>query len=158
MTITDITSDAATIPGVTHHTFQSGDAVLHYVTAGAEGSPILLVHGWPETWWAFRSVIPLLAASHRVVAVDLRGFGEATASEGDYTVEASAEDLHRLIEHVGHGAVHLATQDLSGHGRRRRIRHCQRLRRVRAHLRSPSRRTRPGGPLPLAIHGQRRSP
>ena len=103
MTITDITSDAATIPGVTHHTFQSGDAVLHYVTAGAEGSPILLVHGWPETWWAFRSVIPLLAASHRVVAVDLRGFGDSTASEGDYTVEASAEDLHRLIEHVGHG-------------------------------------------------------
>lgn len=114
MTITDITSDAATIPGVMHHTFQSGDAVLHYVTAGAEGSPILLVHGWPETWWAFRSVIPLLAASHRVVAVDLRGFGDSTASEGDYTVEASAEDLHRLIEHVGHGAVHLAAQDLSG--------------------------------------------
>lgn len=111
MTTTD---SVATIPDVTHHTFDSGDAVIHYVTAGSAGSPILLVHGWPETWWAFRSVIPLLAVSHRVIAVDLRGFGDSSASEGDYTPEASAEDLHRLVKELGYGPVHLAAQDVSG--------------------------------------------
>jgi pimeloyl-ACP methyl ester carboxylesterase len=52
---------------------------LHYAAAGTTGSPVLLVHGFPETWRAFRKLIPLLAASHRVFAVDLRtglaGFG-----------------------------------------------------------------------------------
>ena len=37
----------------------------------------MLVHGFPETWWAFRKLIPLIAASHRVLAVDLRGFGDS---------------------------------------------------------------------------------
>ena len=50
---------------------------LHYVTAGNEGSPVLLVHGFPESWWTFRKLIPLLSEHHRVVAVDLRGFGDS---------------------------------------------------------------------------------
>ncbi|BDI21442.1 alpha/beta fold hydrolase [Herbiconiux sp. L3-i23] len=112
--MTNITHSSASMTAVAHHTMQSADATLHYVTAGSEGTPILLVHGWPETWWAFRSVIPLLAATHRVVAVDLRGFGDSSAREGDYSDAASAEDLHRLVEHVGFGPVHLACQDLSG--------------------------------------------
>ena len=51
----------ATIPDVTHHTARINGADLHYVTAGTTGSPILLVHGFPETWWAFHRLIPLLA-------------------------------------------------------------------------------------------------
>ena len=46
---------------------------LHYTTAGNDGSPVLLVHGFPESWWTFRKLIPLLSEHHRVVAVDLRG-------------------------------------------------------------------------------------
>ena len=52
------------------------------------GSPILLVHGFPETWWAFRKVIPLLAERHRVFAVDLRGFGDSEQADGDYSSAA----------------------------------------------------------------------
>ncbi|WP_382305428.1 alpha/beta fold hydrolase [Herbiconiux sp. UC225_62] len=114
MATTEAVPDFATIPDVSHHAFASGDATIHYVTAGSGGSPIVLVHGWPETWWAFRAVIPLLAPSHRVVAVDLRGFGDSSASEDDYSPQASAEDLHRLVEHLGYGPVHLAAQDVSG--------------------------------------------
>ena len=69
----------ATVPGVTHHLADVNGTRLHYVSAGTSGSPVLLVHGWPETWWAFREVIPLLAAAHRVFAVDLRGFGDSSA-------------------------------------------------------------------------------
>jgi pimeloyl-ACP methyl ester carboxylesterase len=105
---------ATDAPSVVHHRFVSDDATLHYVTAGSSGSPILLVHGWPETWWAFRAVIPILAGTHRVVAVDLRGFGDSSADDADYSATASAEDLHRLVEHLGLGPVHVAFQDLSG--------------------------------------------
>lgn len=104
----------ATIPGVTHHLTDLNGTRLHYVSAGDTGSVILLVHGWPETWWAFRGLIPRLAAAHRVVAVDLRGFGDSSAADGDYTATTSAEDLHHLIAHLDAGPVHVLCQDISG--------------------------------------------
>ncbi|GIG39354.1 alpha/beta fold hydrolase [Cellulomonas phragmiteti] len=104
----------ATIPTATHHTAQINDAQIHYVTAGATGSPLLLVHGFPETWWAFHKVIPLLAHAHRVVAVDLRGFGDSSTADDDHDSTTAAEDLHGLIEHLGWGPVHVTAQDISG--------------------------------------------
>ncbi|MFJ2257001.1 alpha/beta fold hydrolase [Streptomyces sp. NPDC087844] len=105
----------ATLPGVTHHLADVNDTRLHYVCAGATGSPILLVHGWPETWWAFRKLIPLLARSHRVLALDLRGFGDSgNAADAAYGEAVAAEDLHQLVEHIGAGPVHLVCQDISG--------------------------------------------
>ncbi|MBL7254079.1 alpha/beta fold hydrolase [Paractinoplanes lichenicola] len=85
---------------------------LHYLEAGTEGEPILLVHGFPETSYAFHDVIPLLAEHHRVFAVDLRGFGDS--DPGDNDSATAAEDLHQLIGHLGVGPVHLAGQDIAG--------------------------------------------
>jgi pimeloyl-ACP methyl ester carboxylesterase len=99
---------------VSHHTVAVNGTELHYVTAGEVGSPILLVHGFPESWWAFHHVIPLLAKTHQVFAVDLRGFGDSSNADGDYSSTASAEDLHQLIAHLGVGPVHLSGQDISG--------------------------------------------
>ncbi len=112
----------ASTPAVAHHTVRLNGTELHYVSAGTEGSPVLLVHGFPETWWAFHRVIPLLAERHRVFAVDLRGFGdsetapEATSDTTDGTGASAtaAEDLHQLIEHLGLGPVHLLGQDIAG--------------------------------------------
>jgi pimeloyl-ACP methyl ester carboxylesterase len=56
----------STFTGITHQEVELNRTKLHYVSAGDQGSPILLVHGFPETWWTFRDLIPLLAASHRV--------------------------------------------------------------------------------------------
>ncbi len=53
------TPAGATIPEVTHHTSTLNGDELHYVTAGTDGTPILLVHGFPESWWAFHKLIPL---------------------------------------------------------------------------------------------------
>lgn len=110
----DALATAASLDIITHNTFESDDVTIHYVTAGSGGSPVLLVHGWPETWWAFRAVIPILAQTHRVIALDLRGFGDSSAGDADYSDAASAADLHRLVQHLGLGPVHLACQDLSG--------------------------------------------
>jgi len=104
--------NAATIPDVTHHQVDVNGTTLHYVSAGSTGSPILLVHGFPESWWAFHRLIPLLAATHRVFAVDLRGFGDSAAGEADSAT--AADDLHALIAALGVGPMHVTGQDISG--------------------------------------------
>src|ERR1035437_1699701 len=109
-----VTQAGPALPGITHHHAEVNGTRLHYVAAGTTGSPVLLVHGFPETWWAFRKLIPLLAASHRVFAVDLRGFGDYGNEPGEYGSKTSAEDLHLLIEQLGVGPVHLTGQDISG--------------------------------------------
>ncbi|MFF5056345.1 alpha/beta fold hydrolase [Micromonospora sp. NPDC000663] len=109
-----VTPAGPTVPGITHHTVEVNGTTLHYVAAGTSGSPILLVHGFPETWWTFRKLIPLLAVNHRVFAVDLRGFGDSDNRPGEYDSTTSAEDLHQLIAHLHVGPVHLTGQDISG--------------------------------------------
>src|ERR1700722_10914137 len=104
----------ASLAGVTHHYAKVNGTRLHYVAAGSEGAPVLLVHGFPETWWTFRKLIPLLAPSHRVFAVDLRGFGDSDHGAGPYDSQTSAEDLHLLIDTLDVGPVHLTAQDISG--------------------------------------------
>jgi pimeloyl-ACP methyl ester carboxylesterase len=107
-------STPATIAEVEHRNASVNGTTLHYVSAGADGSPVLLVHGFPESWWAFHKLIPLLAKTHRVFAVDLRGFGDSDNKPGNYDSATTAEDLHQLIQTIGLGAVHLAGQDIAG--------------------------------------------
>jgi pimeloyl-ACP methyl ester carboxylesterase len=102
------------LPGISHHRVAVNGTTLHYAAMGRSGSPILLVHGFPETWWTFRKLIPLLAENHRVFAVDLRGFGDSDPAPGEYDSKIAAEDLHQLIEHLSIGPVHLTGQDISG--------------------------------------------
>ena len=97
-----------------HHVLDVNGTDLHYVTAGNTGSPVLLVHGFPETWSAFRQLMPILAASHRVVAVDLRGFGDSAPASEDHDSATAADDLHALIARLELGPVHLVGQDISG--------------------------------------------
>src|SRR3954466_6818444 len=99
---------------VEHHHVEVNGTTLHYVAAGTSGSPVLLVHGFPETWWAFRRLIPLLAAHHRVYAVDLRGFGDSATASDEYSSAGAAEDLHALISHLSLGPMHVVGQDISG--------------------------------------------
>jgi len=103
----------ATIQDATHHTVAVNGTELHYVSAGASGSPVLLVHGFPESWWAFRKLIPLLADSHRVFAVDLRGFGDSARADDHHDSTVAAEDLHLFIGKLGVGPLHVAVQDIA---------------------------------------------
>jgi len=113
-TITTVIPSGRTIPEVSHHTIDVGGVMLHYVSAGNAGSPVLLVHGFPESWWAFHRLIPFLAERQRVFAVDLRGFGDSSAAADDFTSADAAEDLHALIRALEVGPVHIAAQDIAG--------------------------------------------
>ena len=100
--------------GVAHHHVSVNGTELHYVSAGTEGSPVMLVHGFPESWWIFHKLIPLLAEHHRVFAVDLRGFGDSALASADHDSATAAEDLVALIAELDVGPVHLTGQDISG--------------------------------------------
>jgi pimeloyl-ACP methyl ester carboxylesterase len=82
---------------------------LHVAEAGA-GPPLVLVHGWPQHWWAWRRVLPELARERRVLCPDLRGLGWSDAPPGDYAKDEWATDLLALL-----GAVGLERADLVGH-------------------------------------------
>jgi len=86
---------------------------LHYVIAGS-GDPVLLLHGWPETWYAWRKVIPVLAGRFTVVAPDMRGYGDSERPVGGYDKVTVATDLHELMRSLGFGRVHLVAQDMGG--------------------------------------------
>ncbi|MEW2343039.1 alpha/beta fold hydrolase [Streptomyces griseoaurantiacus] len=109
-----LTPAGATLPGLTHHHVEINGTRLHYAAAGTDGSPVLLVHGFPETWWAFHRLLPLLARTHRVHAVDLRGFGDSGTGPGPYDSATAAEDLRLLVEHLDVGPVHVTGQDIAG--------------------------------------------
>lgn len=107
-------SPPTTPEGFDHQHVRVNGTELHYVAAGAQGSPVLLVHGFPETWWTFHKLIPLLSQQHRVFAVDLRGFGDSSAAGPAHDSTTAAEDLVAFIRRLEVGAVHLTGQDISG--------------------------------------------
>ncbi|MEW9556205.1 alpha/beta fold hydrolase [Nonomuraea sp. NPDC050783] len=79
------------------HEFADVDGVrMHYVTGGS-GTPVVLVHGWPQTWYAWWPIMPALAEHHTVYAVDLPGLGDSTGSPAGYDKATLARYVHTLI-------------------------------------------------------------
>lgn len=74
---------------------------LHAVIGG-DGPPLLLVHGWPETWYAWRHVMPELARDFTVIAVDQRGIGLSDKPVDGYDTGTLAGDLIALMDALGH--------------------------------------------------------
>jgi pimeloyl-ACP methyl ester carboxylesterase len=74
---------------------------MHAVTGG-DGPPLLLVHGWPQTWYAWRLLMPTLARDFSVVAVDQRGIGLSGIPADGYDTGTLAGDLVALMEALGH--------------------------------------------------------
>lgn len=102
------------LPGVSHRSVRVGDIDVHVAEAGTPGGiPIVLLHGWPQHWYCWRDVIPLLAADHHVLAPDLRGLGWTTP-RGPYDKQTFAGDLLGLLDALGLERVHLVGHDWGG--------------------------------------------
>jgi hypothetical protein len=81
-----------------HHMAVVNNGVqIHYVIGG-HGDPVVLLHGWPETWYEWRHVMPVLAKNHTVIAPDLRGLGDSSKPLTGYDGKTVAEDIHQLVE------------------------------------------------------------
>ncbi|WP_280254245.1 alpha/beta fold hydrolase [Nocardia abscessus] len=79
------------------HEFADVDGVgMHYVTGGS-GTPVVLIHGWPQTWYGWWPIMPALAEHHTVYAVDLPGLGDSTGSPTGYDKATLARYIHTLI-------------------------------------------------------------
>ncbi|MFI5718046.1 alpha/beta fold hydrolase [Nocardia sp. NPDC051750] len=79
------------------HEFADIDGVrMHYVTGGS-GTPVVLIHGWPQTWFGWWQIMPALAEHHTVYAVDLPGLGDSTGSPTGYDKATLARYIHTLI-------------------------------------------------------------
>ena len=88
----------------------TGELRQHVVTGG-DGPPLLLVHGWPQTWYAWRLVMPALARHFSVIAPDQRGTGLSGRPEDGYDTGTLAADLAALMEALGHRRFAVAGHD-----------------------------------------------
>jgi pimeloyl-ACP methyl ester carboxylesterase len=80
---------------------ETGGLRQHVVTGG-DGPPLLLVHGWPQTWYAWRLVMPALARDFQVIAVDQRGTGLTGKPDDGYDTGTLARDLVAVMDALGH--------------------------------------------------------
>jgi pimeloyl-ACP methyl ester carboxylesterase len=79
----------------------TGEVRLHAVIGG-DGPPLLLIHGWPGSWYYWRLVMPALARDFEVIAVDQRGIGLSDKPEEGYDTGTLANDLAGLMDALGH--------------------------------------------------------
>ncbi len=95
-----------------------GDVTLHVVLAGPEdGPPVVLLHGFPEFWYAWRGPMAVLAkAGFRVIVPDQRGYNESDKPEDleAYVIDELADDVAGLIEALGYEKAHLSGHDWGG--------------------------------------------
>ena len=108
---------SASIPhvtGVEHEFVNAGGLRTHVATAG-EGPPVVLLHGWPQHWYLWRDVIPLVAPHARVYAPDFRGFGWTDVPKDGYEKDQLMRDVLALLDELGLERVTLAGHDWGGY-------------------------------------------
>jgi alpha/beta hydrolase fold len=91
-----------------HHMATVNGIQLHYVIGG-QGDPVVLIHGWPETWYAWHKVMPALAKNYTVIAPDLRGLGDSSKPPTGYDGKTAAEDIHQLVTQLGFKSIFLTS-------------------------------------------------
>jgi pimeloyl-ACP methyl ester carboxylesterase len=99
---------------VEHHFAELDDVLLHYVTAGS-GPPLVLIHGWPQTWFEWRRIMPALAERYTVIAPDMRGLGDSSRPLTGYDKQTVARDIWQVVNgKLGHDRFFLAGHDWGG--------------------------------------------
>lgn len=103
--------DLPDVPGVRHRFVTVRGVRLHLAEAGSEtASAVILLHGFPQHWYAWRAVLTALAKDRHVVAVDLPGFGWSSPAANGYSTTERARDVVALLDELG-----IDSADLVGH-------------------------------------------
>ena len=84
---------------------------IHYVEGG-QGPTVILMPGWPQTWWAFHKIMPKLAERYHVVAVDVRGMGTSDKPTRGYDKKNMAKDIYELVKSMGLTSAHIVGHDI----------------------------------------------
>ena len=93
-----------------HHMASVNGIQMHYVIGG-HGDPLVLLHGWPQTWYEWRHIMPSLAKNYTVIAPDLRGLGDSSKPVTGYDGRTTAEDIYQLVSQLGFNKIFLVGHD-----------------------------------------------
>lgn len=98
-----------------HSQVTVGNSLMHVVECGSpQASLILFLHGWPESWEGWRSVMRLAGNSHRAIAIDLPGVGGSICDGSDGTKRQMVSTIHELIVKMGLKDIVPVGQDVGG--------------------------------------------
>lgn len=102
------------LPGFESNTTNVNGINIHYVSGG-HGQPLILIPGYPQTWWAYHQIMPVLAEKYKVIAVDMRGMGDSDKPASGYDKKSMAADLFELIKKLNLDQVNIAGHDIGAH-------------------------------------------
>lgn len=102
------------LPNFTSHYANVNGTRLHYVTGG-QGEPLVLIPGYPETWWAYHKVMPILANKYHVIVIEMRGMGGSAKPNDGYEKKNMAKDIFELLQKLGFENVHIGGHDIGAH-------------------------------------------
>lgn len=109
-------SDTSPLPGFYDGYTVNDGARIHYVISGT-GPAVVLLHGWPATWYSWAGIMPALAQHYTVIVPDLRGLGDsapAPGAPGDYSLQALASDVHAVVRQAGFAHAEVVGHDAGG--------------------------------------------
>ena len=102
------------LPNFTNNFAEVNGTKLHYVEGG-QGLPLILIPGYPETWWAYHKVMPTLAKKYRVIVVDMRGMNSSDKPMQGYEKKNMAKDIYELVKKLGYEKVFIGGHDIGAH-------------------------------------------
>jgi pimeloyl-ACP methyl ester carboxylesterase len=99
------------LPGFTQGMVPVDGGMIHYVMGGS-GPVLVLLHGWPETWWEWHKEMPAFARNHTVIAFDLPGLGDSTVPGSGFDAVTTATRIREAVHDLGFDQIELLGHDL----------------------------------------------
>jgi pimeloyl-ACP methyl ester carboxylesterase len=109
-----VSDDIPHVAGVEHRFVDAGGLRTHVALAG-DGPPVVMLHGWPQHWYLWRDVIPLVAPHARAIAPDFRGFGWSEVPDDGYSKDQLKRDVLALMDELGIDEFSVAGHDWGGY-------------------------------------------
>lgn len=94
------------------HGMVDADGIRFHTVTGGEGFPVVLMAGFPQSWYAWRRVMPILAEHFHVVAIDLPGQGDSDKPIDGYDTKTSGDRVRALVQRLGFQRYHIGAHDI----------------------------------------------